>query len=254
MNVLVQLGQGDEVRAASERCLEHLSGTRRGAGRGAALASRRDRGRRRRGVVGLDSTYPMSRYLRAFDATVSAAGYNAYHELIRFGVPSLFVPMRRQTDDQHARARYAEESGVGRGVDGPADPALEAKLDELLDPAKREAMRSALREQRPGNGAAPAAEWLAGLAASERVRKPGTKRWKRYAAHPVSSARAAAPFAARLPGAVGRIAHQTATRPKARVVVDAGELRSGGRREASPGGPGGLRRGARARSRAHRTG
>ncbi len=125
------------------------------------------------GVIGLDSTYPMSRYLRAFDATVSAAGYNAYHELIRFGVPSLFVPMRRQTDDQHARARYAEESGVGRGVDGPSDPALEAKLDELLDPAKREAMRSALSEQRPGNGAKPAAEWLAGLAASERVRKPG---------------------------------------------------------------------------------
>ena len=59
----------------------------------------------------------MSRYLRAFDATVSAAGYNAYHELIRFGVPSLFVPMRRQTDDQEARARYAEESGVGLGVE-----------------------------------------------------------------------------------------------------------------------------------------
>ncbi len=72
------------------------------------------------GVVELDSTYPMSRYLRAFDATVSAAGYNAYHELIRFGVPSLFVPMRRQTDDQEARARFAEASGVGLGVGGPA--------------------------------------------------------------------------------------------------------------------------------------
>jgi len=223
VNVLVQLGQGDEVRAASERCLEHLSGKE-----GVRVAALRSHlaaiGDTPPGVIGLDSTFPMSRYLRAFDATVSAAGYNAYHELIRFGVPSLFVPMRRQTDDQHARARYAEESGVGRGVEGPSDPALEAKLDELLDPAKREAMRSALSDQRPGNGAKPAAEWLAGLAASERVRKPGTKRWKRYAAHPVSSARAAAPFAARLPGAVGRIAHQTATRPKARVVVDAGKL------------------------------
>ena len=237
VNVLVQLGQGDEVRAASERCLQHLSGKE-----GVRVAALRSHlaaiGDTPPGVIGLDSTYPMSRYLRAFDATVSAAGYNAYHELIRFGVPSLFVPMRRQTDDQHARARYAEESGVGRGVDGPSDPALEAKLDELLDPAKREAMRSALSEQRPGNGAKPAAEWLAGLAASERVRKPGTKRWKRYAAHPVASARAAAPFAARLPGAVGRIAHQTATRPKARVVVDAGKLPPEDVRAAPPGGPG----------------
>ena len=135
----------------------------------------------------------MSRYLRAFDATVSAAGYNAYHELIRFGVPSLFVPMRRQTDDQEARARYAEEERRRAGRRRPGAAGLESKLDELLDDARREAMRTALREQRPENGAAPAAEWLAGLAASERVRKPGTKRWKRYAAHPVSSARAAAP-------------------------------------------------------------
>ena len=223
VNVLVQLGQGAEVRAASERCLAHLSG-REGV-RVAALRSHLAAiGDAPSGVVGLDSTYPMSRYLRAFDATVSAAGYNAYHELIRFEVPSLFVPMRRQTDDQEARARYAEETGVGRGVTGPEAPELEAKLDELLDPAMRESMRGALRDQRPENGAAPAAEWLAGLAATERVRKPGTKRWKRYAAHPWASARAAAPFAARVPGALARIAHQTATRPKARVLVEAGDL------------------------------
>jgi hypothetical protein len=43
-------------------------------------------------------------------------------------------------------------------------------------------------------------------------------------AHPVSSARAAAPFAARVPGALGRIAHQTVTRPKARLVIDAEDL------------------------------
>ena len=134
VNVLVQLGQGGEVGAASERCLKHLAG-REGV-RVAALSSHLAAiGEPPEGVVGLDSTYPMSRYLRAFDATVSAAGYNAYHELIRFGVPSLFVPMRRQTDDQEARARYAEESGVGLGVEGPAASSLEDKLDELLDSA-----------------------------------------------------------------------------------------------------------------------
>ena len=220
VNVLVQLGQGAEVRDASARCLRHLAG--RDGVRVAALRSHLsvmddvpD------GVIELDSTSPMSRYLRAFDATVSAAGYNAYHELIRFGVPSLFVPMRRQTDDQHARARFAEARGVGRGTEGPEDPALEAKLDDLLDPDARLAMGEALEEQRPENGAAPSASWLADLAATDRVRKPGTKRWKRYAAHPVASARAAAPFAARMPGSVGRIVHQTVTRPKARVLIEA---------------------------------
>jgi UDP:flavonoid glycosyltransferase YjiC (YdhE family) len=223
VNVLVQLGQGEEVREASERCLAHLSGREgvRVAALRSHLAGISDPPP---GVVGLDSTYPMSRYLRAFDATVSAAGYNSYHELIRFGVPSLFVPMRRQTDDQEARARYAADSGVGLGVSGPAATDLESQLDTLLDDSRREDMRSALLRQRPENGAAAAAQWLAGLAASERVRKPGPKRWKRYAAHPVTSARAAAPFAARVPGALGRIVHQTATRPKARVVIDAKDL------------------------------
>jgi len=220
VSVLVQLGQGDEVREASERCLRHLAdrdGVRVAALR-SALAAMEDVPE---GVVSLDSTYPMSRYLRAFDVTVSAGGYNAYHELIRFGVPSLFVPMHRQTDDQHARARFAEGLGVGRGTSGPADPALEAKLDDLLDPEARASMHAALAGNRPVNGAAPAAGWLTALSATDRVRKPGTKPWRRYAEHPVASARAAAPFAARVPGAVGRIAHQTVTRPPARLLVDA---------------------------------
>jgi len=223
VNVLVQLGQGAEVRAASERCLCHLTGRD-----GVRVAAHRSHlaaiGETPPGVVGLEPTYPMSRYLRAFDATVSAAGYNAYHELIRFEVPSLFVPMRRQTDDQEARSRYAERSGVGLGVTGPAATDLESKLDALLDRDTREAMRGALRAKRPPNGAAPAAAWLADLAGAVRERKASAKRWKRYASHPIASAQAAAPFAARVPGAVGRIAHQTVTRPSARTLIDASGL------------------------------
>ena len=74
----------------------------------------------------LRATYPMSRYFAAFDAAVAAAGYNAYHELIELGVPSLFVPMHRETDDQPARARYAEEAGLGLGLSRADDPELEA--------------------------------------------------------------------------------------------------------------------------------
>ena len=176
------------------------------------------------GVIHLDSTYPMSRYLRAFDASVAAAGYNAYHELIRFGVPSLFVPMARQTDDQAGpcplrRAR----AGSASAWTGPEAESLEAKLDELLDEGgragdERPLARAAPGERRRGGGG------VAGGACDDRrgSASRGRQRWKRYAATRSLRARAAAPFAARVPGALGRIAHQTSTRPKARVLVDAG--------------------------------
>jgi len=105
----------------------------------------------------------MSRYYTAFDGAVSAAGYNAFHELVRFGVPTLFVPMRRETDDQPARARYAADVGVGVAVDGPADDRIADRLGDLLDAERRGAMRERLRELRPENGAAEAAQWLKSL-------------------------------------------------------------------------------------------
>jgi hypothetical protein len=219
--VLVQLGQGPEVEAANRRCLVHLAG--RDDVRVVALGSALERlGDIPAGVVALHATYPISRFLGAFDATVAAAGYNVFHELIRFGPPSLHVPMRRQTDDQAARARYAERVGVGWAVAGPAAPELEEKLDEMLDSGARAEATARLAELRPANGAEDAAVWLSELADTERVPRPGQTAWKRYARHPMSAARAAAPFAARVPGALARIAHQTVTRPAAQVLIEAG--------------------------------
>jgi hypothetical protein len=220
VNVLVQLGQGPEVQRANERVLRHLASHEgvRVAALSSALSAIADVPE---GVVHLRATYPISRYLRAFDFAVAAAGYNAYHELIRFGVPALYVPMPRQTDDQPARARFAHDAGVGRGVNGPDAVELEAMLDELLDPAAREAAAARLVELRPENGAAPAARWLEELIATERERKPAVPAWRKYARHPLSSARAAAPYAARVPGAVGRVIQQTVTRKPARTLVDA---------------------------------
>ncbi len=114
------------------------------------------------GVVGLRATYPMSRYFAAFDGAVAAAGYNAYHELIALGVPSLFVPMPRDTDDQPARARYAEGAGIGLGVDGPDDPGLEDAARAPARPGRagrdpRPPRRAAgAHRRRPGRGVAGA--------------------------------------------------------------------------------------------------
>jgi hypothetical protein len=150
---------------------------------------------------------------------VSAAGYNAYHELIHLGLPALYVPMPRQTDEQAARARYAERAGVGLAVDGPGSRAVESQLDRLLDAEIRGGMREQLVRQRFDNGAGEAATWLDELAGSEPRRGRSTPRWRRYLRHPLRSARRAAPFAARMPIAAGAVVKQTIERRPPRTVV-----------------------------------
>ena len=169
-NLLVTLGQGAEVREATARCLRHLGA--RGDVSVAALHSTiasLGGAPPPAGVAELRATYPMSRYFAAFDGAVAAAGYNAYHELLALGVPSLFVPMRRETDDQPARARFAATAGIGLGADGPADERLEELLDQLCDPDRRRGISDRLRALHPGNGAGDAARWLVGLAGEGRA-------------------------------------------------------------------------------------
>ena len=230
--VLVNLGQGEAVRELAARSIGHLSG--RPGVQVAVLSSAIAAGLEvPDDVVHLRATYPISRCFAAFDAAVAAAGYNAYHELIRFGVPSLYVPMRRQTDDQAARALFAEREGLGLGVEsaGPHVP-VEAKLDSLLDHAQRDAIRARLRERRPENGAANAAAWVADLAASERPSRPATSRWRKYLRDPAGSARRAAPFVARLPLHAGAVVKQTIQRRPPRTVIVAFGVPSDGMAEA----------------------
>jgi UDP:flavonoid glycosyltransferase YjiC (YdhE family) len=158
-NLLLQLGQGPEVADAVERCLRAVA-WREGVQVAAMSSVIESLPEVPEGVVRLDATFPMSRYYAAFDGAVSAAGYNAFHELVRFGVPSVFVPMERETDDQEARAAHAQATGVGLAVSGPGDPSVEHRLEALLDAERRRAIRERLAELRPANGAPEAARWL----------------------------------------------------------------------------------------------
>jgi hypothetical protein len=222
--VLVQLGQGPEVASAQDRCLRALAG-RAGVQVCATSSAVGGLADVPEGIVHLRATYPMSRYYEAFDGAVSAAGYNAFHELIRFRVPSVFVPMQRETDDQAARARYADRSGVGAGADGPADPGLERRLEALLDSDRRRAMRDRLGELRPANGAADAARWLeevighasagsgdAARAAADRGPRPSP---------PGLGARLhrATTWAASVPRTLARLGSQTVSGPRLRTLV-----------------------------------
>lgn len=107
--------------------------------------------------VHLTSVFPLSRYLRAFDFAVSAAGYNSYHEFVAFGVPAVFVPNTSTSlDDQAARARYAAHVGVGLAVECFTGRAFDEALQVMLEEGRRDAMRRRAEALHRGNGAAVA--------------------------------------------------------------------------------------------------
>ena len=164
INALVAIGAGsDAVDRTVARCLERLA-AEPGVQAAAVESSISRELTLPEGVVRIRDTYPMARYLRAFDIAVAASGYNAFHELLHLGVPSLFVPMPRELDDQAARARWAQRNGAALAVDGPGASGLEDALGELLDAGRREEISARARELGGANGAEQAARALSDLA------------------------------------------------------------------------------------------
>lgn len=100
------------------------------------------------------SVYPLSRYLRAFDGAVVAAGYNSFHEMVMAGLPAVYVPnLDTTTDDQAARAQHAEELGFGRDVPAVTAATAAASLAWLADDASRARAAEAAASASRGNGA-----------------------------------------------------------------------------------------------------
>lgn len=115
--------------------------------------------------VSVIRTFPLSRYFRAFDASISAVGYNSYHELIQAGLPTLFIPNENpRQDNQLARARFAERHGLGLCVRAQEVYRLQPAVDRLLDPVERQRMTDACARFRRPNGAAEAARMIEELA------------------------------------------------------------------------------------------
>ncbi|WP_245922798.1 glycosyl transferase [Paractinoplanes atraurantiacus] len=108
---------------------------------------------------------PPSRCLRAFDLTVTGAGYDAFHERLAYGIPTVFVPGR---EEDRGRARFADAAGVALTVEDPESDELEQVLDAVVRPEVRAALRGRCTELAFSNGAAAAATWLSGLRARVR--------------------------------------------------------------------------------------
>jgi UDP:flavonoid glycosyltransferase YjiC (YdhE family)/glycosyltransferase involved in cell wall biosynthesis len=102
--------------------------------------------------------FPISRYFRAFDFSISAAGYNSFHEVLSYGLPTIFIGNpRKYMDDQGARAEFAAKRGAAI-VSGSAPRDIAAALARIMNCEERAGIEKAARRLSKPNGAKAAAE------------------------------------------------------------------------------------------------
>ncbi|MGC5585578.1 glycosyltransferase [Ornithinimicrobium sp. W1679] len=115
------------------------------------------------GGVHLVRHFPLSEHFAAFDYAVAAAGYNSFHETLRLGVPSVFVPNADTSlDDQVGRAEEAARRGWALTTPTLTGGRAAAVVDELL--ARGEELARRARADDPDNGAGAAAGAILQLA------------------------------------------------------------------------------------------
>lgn len=94
----------------------------------------------------------------AADLAISAAGYNAFHEILYHGAAAIFMPQTASfMDDQERRARAASDRGLAATVLAHELLLLEREVAAFLDEGKAAQVRAALATTAlpaPGNAAA----------------------------------------------------------------------------------------------------
>jgi hypothetical protein len=110
------------------------------------------------------STFPVARYLNAFDATVSAVGYNSFHEATAAALPAIYVPNENPSqDNQLARAAFAARHGAAIMARHDRPEQLIAALEKIMGPSHRATMSAAAQTLSFENGANGAANLITQL-------------------------------------------------------------------------------------------
>jgi UDP:flavonoid glycosyltransferase YjiC (YdhE family) len=105
--------------------------------------------------------YPNSRFFKAFDFAIMAAGYNSFHEAIQFSLPTIFYPnMDTGQDDQLARAMVAEDAGAMVVLRKRTKDKIAAAIERLYDNDVRSRMKKKAALLHTENGADQIAEHL----------------------------------------------------------------------------------------------
>jgi len=102
--------------------------------------------------------FPLAECWHAFDAAISALGFNTTVELLHHGVPSIFLELDMPDDDQGGRANRIVEAGAGLAMKPFETDKLVPALEALGDAKRRKAMAQAARKLVPVNGAGTAAD------------------------------------------------------------------------------------------------
>jgi UDP:flavonoid glycosyltransferase YjiC (YdhE family) len=120
--------------------------------------------------VRLLDTFPIARYLPAFDLALASAGYNTFHENLSAGLPTLFVANDHpEQDEQWLRADFAALRGLALSARADDIHAIRRGVETLLRPETRARLTAACAQARPVNGAAATARYLEGLALTRKA-------------------------------------------------------------------------------------
>lgn len=108
--------------------------------------------------------YPNSKYFNGFDFAISACGYNSFHELVYFGIPTIFLPnMQTKSDDQYARAMIAGNQDASMVVTDIGSMELSDAIARMMDKNENEKMRKNSSRIIEFNGADYAAQMIVDL-------------------------------------------------------------------------------------------
>ncbi len=173
--VLVQLGTGDSD--VNEKLTAALSGLLGWKDLQVILTKQPlDKNGKSLAPEGLDIRvvrhFPLARVLHAFDAGVSATGYNGVHENLPACLPTVFVSNIRGTDDQEARAQWCHDFGFAiRGNQADLHD-ITAAVKKLQDPAVREKLAKRCEDLPATTGGEEIAKILFDLATREEPKRP----------------------------------------------------------------------------------
>lgn len=104
-------------------------------------------------------SYPNAQYFKGIDFAISAVGYNTFHELLYFKVPTLFIPnIKTQQDDQVKRAKLAEEKGVALCLKEISETYLDDAIRQMCLQEKN--MKENIHKIHQENGAGEAARYI----------------------------------------------------------------------------------------------
>ena len=105
--------------------------------------------------------FPNSRWFKDIDFAIMAGGYNSYHEMVEFCIPSIIMPNTNTgRDDQVARINNAMKERAMVMLKKPDKLNIELAIDRIMEDEVRSKMSSKLNKLRKNNGAIEAAEWI----------------------------------------------------------------------------------------------